>query len=295
MKIVVCGASGLIGQPLVRRLRADGHAVVQLVRREPQGPGEARWDPARGEVDDAALAGTDAAVNLSGAGIADERWTEDYKRLLVSSRVDTTRTLATELARLDPKPRVLVNASGVNYYAESDDVLTEDSPAGDGVLAGVVQQWEAAAAPAVDAGIRVAYARSGIVMTAHGGTFGRILPLFRLGLGGPLAGGKAYWSWITLEDEVAALRFLLDHDVSGPVNLTAPDPVRNADLLGALARALHRPAVLPVPGFALRAVLGEAADDIFDSLRVMPRKLLDAGFEFRHPDVETAIAWLVRR
>lgn len=295
MKVVVAGASGLIGQPLVRRLRADGHEVVQLVRREPQGTGEVRWDPARGELDVAALAGTDAAVNLAGAGIADKRWNEDYKRLLLSSRVDTTRTLATALAGLDPLPRVLVNASGINYYAESDDVLTESSPAGDGVLAGVVKGWEAAALPAEEAGIRVAYARSGLVMTAHGGTFGRLLPLFRCCLGGPLAGGRGWWSWITLEDEVAALRFLLDHDVAGPVNLTAPDPVRNAELTKELGSAVHRPALLPVPRFALRAVLGEAADDIFDSLRVVPEKLLAAGFSFRHPDLDSALGWLVRR
>lgn len=295
MKIVVAGASGLIGTPLVHALQDDGHEVVRLVRREPTDASEVRWDPATGRLDVAALRGTDAAVNLAGAGVGDRRWTRSYRHTIRASRTDSTSVLARALAALDPPPAVLVNASGIGVYGHrGDEVLTEQSSTGDTFLAGVCRDWEAAAAPAQDAGIRVVFARSGLVMSPDGGAFGRLLRLFRLGLGGPLGDGRMWWSWITMADEVAALRFLLVHDVHGPVNLTGPEPVRNAELTAALGRALHRPAVLPVPRFALHVRLGAFAEEVTASQRVLPRALLEAGFSFQHTDVDQAARWLVR-
>ena len=298
MKIVVSGASGLIGQPLVQALRGDGHEVVRLVRREPKEPDEARWDPAAGTVDAAALDGVDAAVNLSGANVGGRRWTEDYKREIRDSRVDSTHTLATALARLPRPPAVLLNGSAIGFYGDrGDEELTEDSPAGDSFLAGVVRDWEAAAAPAQDAGIRVTNLRSGLVMSARDGAFGRLLPVFRLGLGGPLGGprhaGQMWWSWITLADEVGAIRFLLDHDVPGPVNLTGPAPARNAEVTRELGKALHRPARLPVPYASLRAALGEFAEEVMASQRVLPTRLTAAGYTFAQPTLPEACRWLV--
>lgn len=295
MKIVVSGASGLIGRPLVRRLRADGHEVVQLVRRTPRQPGEAAWDPGRGEVDEAALDGVDAAVNLSGAGIGEHRWTEEYKREIRASRVAATRTLAAALAGLDRPPRALLNASAIGYYGDrGDEELVESSPPGTSFLADVCQDWEAAARPAEDAGIRVTYLRTGLVMSPRGGAFGRLLPLFRLGLGGRLGDGRMWWSWITLEDQIGAIRFLLDTDLPGPVNLTGPAPARNADVTRELGRALHRPAVLRVPRLALRTALGEFAEDVTSSQRVLPARLTDAGYTFRHPDLASACRWVAQ-
>lgn len=296
MKIAVTGASGLVGTPLLRRLRTDGHDVVQLVRREPRQPGEARWDPSAGTIEPGALDGVDAAVNLSGAGVADKRWTDEYKRTILSSRVDSTRTLAAALAGLDPAPTVLLNASAVGYYGDrGEELLTEESAPGDGFLADVCVDWEAATLPAQEAGIRTVHLRTGIVLTPKGGAFGRQLPLFRLGLGGPLGRGRMWWPWITLEDQLAAIRFLLESDLSGPVNLTGPGPTRQVDVARALGAALHRPALLPVPPPALHAVLGEFADDVLASQHALSSRLLDAGFTFRHPDIAAACAWVVGR
>jgi uncharacterized protein (TIGR01777 family) len=297
VKIVVTGASGLIGQALLRRLHADGHTVVQLVRREPGGPGEARWDPAAGDVDVAALAGVEAAVNLSGAGVGDHRWTPAYQHEIRQSRIDATRTLASALAAQSTRPSVLVNASAVGYYGDrGDEVLLESSPPGDTFLAGVAQDWEAATSPASDAGIRVACLRTGLVMSRDGGAFGaRLLPLFRLGLGGRLGDGRMWWSWVTVDDVVGAIGFLVENDVDGPVNLTAPEPRRNADVTKALARALHRPAVFVVPRPALRVGLGGFAEEVLSSHRAVPQRLLDAGYRFRHPDLDSACAYLAGR
>ena len=293
MKVLVSGASGLIGAGLVRRLRAEGHDVVQLVRREPAAGGEVRWDPAAGELDASALAGVQAAVNLSGAGVGDHRWTAEYKRLIRDSRTDSTRTLATALAGLDPAPSVLLNASAIGFYGERGDAeLTESSGPGDSFLAGVVLDWEAATRPAQDAGIRTVHLRSGLIMARKGGAFGRRLPLVRLGLGGKLGDGSMWWSWITLDDELSAIIHLLTADVEGAVNLTGPQPARNVDVTRALGRALHRPALFIVPKAALRVGLGEFATEVTASQRVLPHALLDSGFVFAHRDVDSACRWL---
>ena len=295
MKVVVCGASGLIGTALRARLEALGHEVVQLVRRDPSGPGEVRWDPARGELDVAALEGVEGAVNLSGAGVGDQRWSPPYQRQILSSRTEPTRTLAEALARLDPRPAVLVQGSAIGVYGHrGEEVLTETSSPGSTFLADVVVDWEASARAAQDAGIRTAFARTGLVMAPGAGAFGRLLPLLRLGLGGPLGDGRQWWSWITLEDEVSALVHLLTSDVEGPVDLTGPAPVRNAELTRALGRAFGRPTLLPVPRAALRVAVGSFADEVLASQRVLPAALLATGFRFAHEDVDAAASWLAR-
>ena len=293
MRIVVSGASGLIGRHLVPHLREGGHEVVTLVRREPRAASEVRWDPAAGRLDPAALGAVDAAVNLSGAGVGDERWTPQYKDLVLSSRVQSTSTLVRALLSLDTPPRVLVNASAIGAYGDGGQaVLTETSPRGDDFLADVVARWEEATAPAADAGVRVALARTGLLANPTGGAFGRLLTLFRLGLGGRLGSGEQWWSLISMPDELAALEFLLTEPVHGPVNLVCPQPARNAAVTKALAKSLRRPALLPVPGLALEAVLGEFAGQVLGSQRVVPAVLLQAGFTFRHPDATSVLRWL---
>lgn len=293
MKVVLSGASGFIGVPLVEQLRTDGHEVVQLVRRLPRSAEEVEWDPSAGTLDPASLEGVDAAINLSGAGVGDKRWSNEYKRVIRDSRLDSSRTLATALAALTRPPRVLVQASGMDYYGDTGDtVVPETHPRGDGFLADVCQEWEAAARPAQDAGIRVAHLRTSLVLGRGGGSLGKLLPLFKLGLGGPMGRGQMWWSWITLPDTLSVIRFLVDEDVSGPVNVAAPDPVRNKDFTAELAKALHRPAVAVVPPPALRLALGEFADNVLASHRLAPQVLLDAGFEFAHPDIASAMRWV---
>lgn len=295
MRIAVTGASGLIGSALVRSLRADGHEVRRMVRRAPAAPDEVRWDPERSEVDLAGLAGIDGLVHLAGAGVGDRRWTASYKRTIRSSRVDGTWVVADALSRLDPRPRVMVSGSAIGWYGDTGDTpVQEGAPAGADFLARVCEDWEAATRPAEAAGIRVAHARTGLVLDRRGGALQRMLPLFRLGLGGRLGSGRQYWSWITLEDEVRALRFLLEADgVSGPVNLTAPAPATSAEVTRTLGRVVHRPALLPVPAPALRIVLGEFSNDVLGSQRVLPAVLQHAGFDFRHTDLEDALRSVV--
>jgi len=296
VRIVVTGSTGLIGSALVSRLEAEGHDLVRLVRRPPRGAGEVRWDPVAGTVDRDGLAGVEGAVHLAGAGVGDHRWTTSYKQQIRDSRVLGTRALVAALKQVHPRPSVLVSGSAVGFYgSRGEEVLTEESGQGQGFLSDVVRDWEAEARVAEDLGIRVALARTGLVMAPSGGAFGRLLPLIRLGLGGPLGSGRQWWSWITLDDEVAALRHLLTGSLSGPVNLTAPQPQRNIDLTRALGRAVHRPTVVPAPGFALRLVLGEFADDVLASARILPNRLLESGFAFRHDTVEAATAWVVNR
>jgi uncharacterized protein (TIGR01777 family) len=295
VKVAVTGASGLIGSALVPRLRAGGHEVVRLVRRPAQAADEVSWAPDAGTVDPAGLTGVDAAVHLAGAGVGDHRWTDEYKRTIRDSRVLGTRTLVKALTALEPLPRVLVSGSAVGFYGDrGDEELTEESPGGQGFLADVVRAWEAETEPASAAGIRVAKIRTGLVMAPSGGAFGRLLPLIKLGLAGPLGSGRQWWPWITLEDELAAIEFLLTHEVDGPVNLSAPHPAPQKDVVRAIARAGHRPALLPAPKMALRLALGEFSDDILDSQRVLPRRLISAGFTFRHPELAGAADWLLR-
>lgn len=291
MRIAVTGSTGLIGNALVRSLRADGHEVVRLVRRAPAAADEARWDPARGHVDPAALAGCGAVVGLAGAGVGEHRWTAAYKKEIRDSRVLGTATLARAAAALDEPPRVFVVGTAVGYYGDTGDrAVDETAPAGQGFLPSVCVEWEAAAAPAQQAGIRTVFARTGLVVAREGGAWGRMFPLFRAGIGGRLGNGRQYWSYISLRDEIAALRHLIDTpSLSGPVNLTAPEPLTNRQVTAAMARVLRRPAVLPVPAVALRIVLGEFSSDVLGSQRALPARLSESGFVFQDPGIEQAI------
>jgi uncharacterized protein len=291
MRIAVTGASGLIGSALTASLAADGHEVVALVRHAPHGPGEVRWDPPAGTVDLAGLKGCEAVVHLAGAAIGERRWTEERKKVLRDSRVRGTDAVARAVAALDPEPRVLVCGSAIGYYGDTGDAyVDEDSPKGGGFLADLVADWEAAADPAREAGVRTVHARTGLVVAGSGGAWGSLFPIFRAGIGGRLGSGRQFWSFISLRDEVAALRYAIDTpSLSGPVNLTAPEPLTNAEVTSAMGRVLRRPAVLPVPGIALRAVLGQFAGDVLSSQRVRPKRLVESGFSFAEPEIEQAI------
>ncbi|WP_280702581.1 TIGR01777 family oxidoreductase [Kitasatospora sp. GP82] len=297
MRIAVTGSTGLIGSALVRSLLADGHEVVRLVRhraktgRQADGTVGVGWNPHLMQIDRAGLDGVEAVVNLAGAGVGDRRWTDAYRQEIRESRVLGTETIVAALAEAKQPPTVLVNASAVGYYGQTGDrLIDEDSPAGEDFLAQVCVEWEAATRPAEDAGIRVAYARTGLVLSAAGGAGGRLFPLFRLGLGGRLGSGRQHWSVISLADEVAALRFVIDRqDLSGPFNLTGPEPVTNGELTAAMGRALGRPTPFPVPEAVLRLALGDMSVEVIGSHRVVPKRLLDAGFHFQHPDVDSAV------
>ena len=296
MKAVVTGSTGLIGSALVANLRADGHDVVRLVRRSPRESDERQWDPAAGSLAADMLAGADVVVHLAGAGIGDKRWTDSYKQTVLHSRVDGTSTIANAIASMQGDKPVLIAASAVGYYGErGDDVVDESGAKGAGFLADVVDQWERATTPAAESGARVVQIRSGIVLSANGGALGKVLPLFKLGLGGRLGSGMQWVSWIALPDHLAAVRFLMTRDdISGPVNVTAPEPVRNRDYTKAIARAVHRPALAPAPAVALRAALGEFADEgVLVSQRVIPARLEAAGFTFTYEDVDAAMRALI--
>lgn len=297
MRIAISGSSGLIGNALKGSLAADDHEVVTLVRRE-AGPGEISWDPDTGRLDPSALEGFDAIVNLNGAPIAGRRWSASYKKVLIASRTNATRTLAETIKRLDDPPRVFVSASTIDYYGldRGSDVLDEDEPVGTGFLARLVDYWEEAATPAVQAGVAVVHPRFGNVISAKGGALAAMLPLFRLGLGGPIAGGWHYWSTISLVDATRALRFLISMlGCTGSYNVTAPEPVTYGEFARTLADELNRPALLPVPGVALQIRYGELAEYIVASKRVLPRRLVEAGFEFDHPDVRSIIKAALRK
>ncbi|MFE5188097.1 TIGR01777 family oxidoreductase [Streptomyces sp. NPDC056628] len=297
-RIVVAGSSGLIGAALVRSLVADGHEVVRLVRRAPRAADEVRWDPEGGEVPAEVLAGCDAVVNLAGANVGARRWTEAYKESLRRGRVRGTAALASAMAALKPgeRPRAFVNGSAIGYYGETGErAVDESSPPGEGFLPELCVEWEAAAAPAREAGVRTVFVRTGLVVAREGGAWGRLFPLFRAGLGGPLGDGRQYWSFVSLHDEVAAIRHLLDaEEWSGPFNVTAPEPVTNREITAAMGRVLRRPALLPVPAPVLRTVLGEMAGDVLGSQRVLPKRLLESGFTFAFPDIEGAIRAALR-
>lgn len=296
MKVVVAGSSGLIGTALVAALRRDGHEVIRLVRRPAAARDEFSWDPARADLDQRALRDADAVVNLCGAGIG-RRWTGSYKQELRDSRITPTDVLAAAVATAGVP--TLVNASGVGFYGgdTGDRVVTETSPAGTGFLATLCQDWETATQPAADAGARTVILRSAVVMSRHGGMLGMLRPLYSLGLGGRLGNGRQYFPWISLDDEVGGIVFALTHPaVSGPVNMVGPAPVTNAEFNRALGRALHRPTPFVVPAFAMRAVLGEFADEaILHGPRAIPTVLEETGYVFRHPTIGAALAAAVGR
>lgn len=298
MRIAITGSSGLVGSALVAHLRTAGHDVLSLVRRAPNGGGEVRWDPAAGQLDPAALAGVDAVVNLAGAGIGDHRWTDDYKQELRDSRLATTSLLARTIAGLDVRPSVLLSGSAIGWYGDrGDDVVDERSAPGDGFLAELCREWEAATKPAEGAGVRVAHLRTGIVLSAEGGALKKQLPLFKFGLGGKMGSGRQWSSWISIDDEVGAITHLLTANVEGPVNLTAPNPVQNAEFTRELARALGRPSFFPIPSFGPKALLGgELAEALlFTGQRVAPTVLSGSGYEFRHETLSVALPELLER
>jgi uncharacterized protein len=318
-RIAVTGATGLIGSALSASLRADGHEVVRLARRgsaagpaSPPGEAVAVWDPhaADGGLDPQAFTGVQAVVHLAGAGIADKRWTAARKAEIRASRIRGTRALATGLAQLGERgqagqrPAVLLCGSAIGWYGDTGGrEVDETTPAGSGFLADLVRDWEAAAQPAREAGIRTLHVRSGLVLAPHGGTLGKLVPIFKAGLGARLGAGTQYMSWISVADEIGAIRFLLGQTaISGPVNLTSPQPVTNADFTVALNEALGRPALLRLPGVripawapgvpapVLRLVVGEVAAELLSSARVLPRRLLDSGYAFQHTSIGTALS-----
>ncbi len=280
MRIAVTGSHGFIGSALVASLTKDDHEVVRVGRDD------------RGGLKAADLVGAEAVVHLAGEGVASKRWTPEQKQRVLESRTIGTTLVAETLAAMTPQPRVLLSASAIGYYGDrGDEILTEASSAGEGFLADVCVQWEAATAAAEKAGVRVAHLRTGIVVGKSGGAVAKTLPLFKLGLGGRIGSGEQYWSWISLTDEIGAIRFLLDHEVSGAVNLTGPEPVTNAEFTKAVGRALHRPTFVPVPKFGPRLLLGrEAADEVVSaSQRVVPTVLAREGYTFAHETVDAAV------
>jgi uncharacterized protein len=294
-RVVITGASGLIGSALSAFLTQRGDDVVHLVRRQSETVGEVTWDPSSRHLDGSVLDGVDAVVHLSGAGVGDHRWTPAYQQEILRSRVDSTTAVAEAVAAHGSAVR-LVSGAAVGIYGSDrgDEVLTETSAPGQGFLADVVRAWEAAAQPAADAGAPVATIRTGLVMAPTSGAFQPLVRLGRLGLGGPLGSGRQWWPWITLEDEVRAIAHLVDHpEVTGPVNLVGPAPSRQVDVSREIGRQTGRPAVLPAPTFALRLVLGAFADDVVGSQRALPEVLLASGFSFRHETLADAVADLL--
>ncbi|MGZ8764464.1 MAG: TIGR01777 family oxidoreductase [Acidimicrobiia bacterium] len=297
MDVLITGSGGLIGSALVPALEAAGHAAIRL-RRGSGAAGSRTWSPEGGTIDAAAFAGVGGVVHLAGEGIAEKKWTPEQKRRILESRTKGTDLLARTIAGLDEKPAVLVSASAIGYYGNrGDEKLTEDSPPGDDFLAGVCTQWEDATVPASEAGVRVVVVRTGIVLSPKGGVLKQLLLPFRLGIGGRTGSGRQYMSWITLVDEIRAILFALDHErISGPLNLTAPNPVTNKELTSTLATVLHRPSVLPTPLLPLKIRYGaELVENLLvNGQRVLPAGLAAAGFEFVYPDLEAGLRGILR-
>lgn len=289
-RIAVTGASGLIGTALVGYLKSQGHTVQRLVRRAAVSSEEITWDPIAGTVDMDALAGVDAVIHLAGAGVSDKRWTKKYKSEILNSRLLGTTTIAKAVAIV--KPQVFISASAIGWYGESGNrAVIESDRVGDDFLAAVCREWESAADLAGD--VRTVKLRTGLVLDPTGGALGKMLPIFRFGLGGKLSNGKQWWSWITLHDQIRAIAFLLENKVSGPVNLTSPNPVTNSEFTAGLARAMHRPALFPVPAIALKIVLGGFSAEVLGSKKVMPQVLTEVGFTFDYPHISSALEKLV--
>ena len=298
MKILITGASGLIGQALTKQLNASGHTTVAAVRREPRRNDEVQWNPATGEMSPSVFDGVDAVVHLAGAGIGDKRWTDSYKMEILQSRTLGTALLADTMASLDKKPSVFLSGSAIGIYGVRDDTeLGEDAAIGTGFLADVCRDWEAASASASAAGIRTVLLRTGIVLSPKGGALKKQLPLFKLGLGGKFGNGKQWQSWISITDEVNAIIHLLTSNLSGAVNLTAPNAVTNAEFTRVLASVVSRPAILPIPSFGPKLLLGgELADALlFTGQRVVPNALVADGFHFAHPTLDVALRALLNK
>jgi uncharacterized protein (TIGR01777 family) len=289
-RIAITGASGLIGAALVGYLKSEGHTVQRLVRRTPVSPDEVQWDPKTGFVDLEPLRGVDAIIHLAGVGVGDKRWSKKYKAEILNSRLLGTTALAHAVTEL--KPQVFISASAIGWYGESGNrAVVEADRAGDDFLAAVCREWEGAADLAE--GVRTVKLRTGLVLDPTGGALGRMLPLFRFGLGGKLGNGKQWWSWITLHDQIRAIAFLLENPISGPVNITAPNPVTNREFTSALARAMHRPALFPAPAIALKVALGGFSSEILGSKKVIPNVLTEAGFEWDYPHISSALSALI--
>jgi uncharacterized protein len=293
MRILLAGASGFLGTRLAERLRGQGHELTRLVRRPARSADEASWQPSAGELDPTLVAGSEVVINLAGAGIGDKRWTAGYKRLLRASRVDSTGTIARAIANLPAgdRPQTLLQGSAVGWYGDTGDrEVTEETPAGTGFLADMCRVWEAAARPAEDAGTRVVLLRSGLPLDEHGGLLKPQMLPFRAGVGGKLGDGRQWVPWIALADWLSAADFLLGHgEIAGPVNIVGPAPVTNATFTEAFGRVLHRPTIMPIPGFALKAAIGGFAGEALRSQRVLPGVLSRAGFSWAYPDVESAL------
>jgi len=296
MRIVITGSTGLIGTALVAHLRTNGHETVSLVRRPAASPFEVCWDPASGMLNAKDLEGITAVVHLAGAGIGDKRWSVAYKRKILGSRTKSTELLAQRLAELNTKPTVFLSGSAIGIYGpRGDEEIGEDAMPGSTFLADVCEQWERATGPAEAAGIRTAHLRTGIVLSPNGGALKKQLPLFKLGLGGKFAKGTQWQSWISITDEVRAITHLLTSSLSGPVNLTAPTPVTNTEFTRVLASVVKRPALLPIPSFGAKLLLGtELADALLlTGQRVVPNALMHDGFEFTHPTLDAALRALI--
>ena len=291
-RIAVTGASGLIGSALVGYLKSEGHTVQRLVRRATVAPDEIRWDPKTGYVDIDALRGVDAVIHLAGVGVGDKRWTKRYKSEILNSRLLGTTAIANAVAEV--KPQVFISASAIGWYGDSGNrAVVESDSVGNDFLSAVCREWEGAADLAGE--VRTVKLRTGLVLDPTGGALGRMLPLFRFGLGGKLGSGKQWWSWITLHDVVRAIVFCLEKKISGPVNLTSPNPVTNQEFTAALARAMKRPALFPAPAIALRIALGGFSSEVLGSKKVMPNALTEAGFKWDYPHISTALAALVEQ
>jgi uncharacterized protein (TIGR01777 family) len=289
-KIAVTGASGLIGSALVAQLKNDGHEVIKIVRRPARTADEVSWNPIKGEIDLAALEGVDAIFHLAGAGVGDKRWSASYRSEILNSRLLGTTTIASACEQLQPS--VFISASAIGYYGETGDrSVTETDRGGSDFLSTVCREWEAVADLAPS--IRTIKLRTGLVLDPTGGALGRMIPLFKFGLGGKLGSGKQWWSWITLHDQIRAMIFLMNSKIEGAVNLTSPNPVTNQEFTAALAMALKRPAIFPAPAFALRAVLGGFSTEVLGSKKVIPKVLVDNTFEFDYPHVSSALTTLV--
>ena len=289
-RIAITGASGLIGSALVGHLKSEGHTVQRLVRRATVAPDEIQWDPKTGYVDIEALRGVDAVIHLAGVGVGDKRWTKRYKSEILNSRLLGTTAIANAVAEV--KPQVFISASAIGWYGDSGNrAVVENDSVGNDFLAAVCREWEGAADLAGD--VRTVKLRTGLVLDPTGGALGRMLPLFRFGLGGKLGSGKQWWSWITLHDVVRAIIFALEHPIAGPVNLTTPNPVTNQEFTAALARAMNRPALFPAPAIALKLALGGFSSEVLGSKKVMPNALSDAGFVWDYPHITNALTALI--